>query len=112
VAVLGEVWLAHHAGQTLAGLYLLRTFVEQYWRTLRPVKDLIAAVPRATGDEQGEAYQKTLLGDFKARFPSLKDIYGQLSAAVHDASADARLFEDSSARIVEHFAARKLFDLP
>jgi len=104
--------IAHHAGQTLAGLFLLRTFVEQYWRTLQPVKELIAALPRATGDEQGEAYQKTLPDDFKARFPSLKDVYSQLSAAMHDARADAQLFEGSSAGIVKHFEARKLFELP
>jgi hypothetical protein len=106
-----DAQIAHHAGQTLAGLFLLRTFVEQYWRTLQPVKDLISAIPRATGDEQGDAYQKTLPDDFKARFPSLKDIYSQLSAAMHEANADGDLFRDSSARVVKHFEARKLFDL-
>jgi hypothetical protein len=108
----GDAQIAHHAGQTLAGLFLLRAFVEQYWRTLQPVKDLIAALPRATGDEQGEAYQKTLPDDFKARFPSLKDVYSQLSAAMHEARPDAQVFANSNARIVKHFEARKLFELP
>lgn len=106
-----DAQIAHHAGQTLAGVFLLRTFIEQFWRTLEPVKQLIAKQPRATGDEQGDIYQKTLPEDFKARFPSLPDVYGKLSGGMHEAKADSQLFEESCAKILRHFEARKLYEL-
>ena len=98
-------------GQTLAGIFLLRTFVEQFWRSLPQAQTLIQKQPRSTGDEQGAVYQTTLPDDFKNRFPSLPDIYGKLSAAMHEATADGGLFEESCDRIVEHFDARRLYRL-
>jgi hypothetical protein len=62
--------IAHHAGQTLAGLFLLRVFVEQYWRTVPAVQALLTEEPRATGERQGDAYQSSLPTDFKNRFLS------------------------------------------
>jgi hypothetical protein len=102
---------AHHAGQTLAGIFLLRTYVEQFWRRLPAVQAVLEQQPRATGEDQGAAYQATLPTDFKDRFPSLSDIYGRLSAAMHEANADGALFEKCSAEIVKHFEARRLFEL-
>jgi len=107
----GESQIAHNAGQTLAGLFLLRVFVEQYWRQMPTVQEVLKADPRATGDKLGETYQATLPDDFKSRFPSLKDIYSQLSAAMHAADRNAPLFEECSADVVKHFQARKLFEL-
>jgi hypothetical protein len=107
----GDAQIAHHAGQTLAGIFLLRTFIEQFWRTLPEVKQAIAAQPRTTGDQQGDIYQAGLPEKFKEQFPSLKDIYGRLSAAMHEAKPDALLFENSCVRVVKHFVARKLLDL-
>ncbi len=107
----GDAQIAYHAGQTLAGLFLLRTFVEQFWRSLPEVQTLIQQQPRATGDEQGTVYQANLPLDFKNRFPSLSDIYAKLSAAIHEARADAALFDDCCGKIVEHFEARRLFKL-
>jgi hypothetical protein len=107
----GDAQIAHHAGQTLAGIFMLRTFVEQFWRSLPQVQMLIQQQSRATGDEQGTVYQATLPDDFKNRFPSLPDIYGKLSAAIHEARADGGLFEQSCDRIVEHFDARRLYRL-
>ncbi|MHC1764893.1 MAG: hypothetical protein AB9869_11420 [Verrucomicrobiia bacterium] len=106
-----DAQIAYHAGQTLAALFLLRTFVEQYWRSLPEVQALIQQQPRATGDEQGSTYQATLPVDFRNRFPSLSDIYGKLSAAMHEAKAEGALFEECCGHIVEHFEARKLFRL-
>jgi len=63
------------------------------------------------GEEQGAAYQATLPPDFKARFPSLSDVYSQLSGAMHEANPDAPLFERCCANAIEHFEARKLFKL-
>ena len=106
-----DAQIAHHAGQTLAGIFLLRTFIEQFWRSVPAVKTVIQGQLRATGDEQGKAYQGILPDDFKGRFPSLLEIYGKLSAAMHDANADATLFEDSCAKVLEHFEARRLFKI-
>jgi hypothetical protein len=101
--------IAHNAGQTLAGIFLLRTFIEQYWRSLPAIQQL--AIKQPTGDEMGDAYQGRLPDDFKQRFPSLKDIYSRLSGAMHAANEDAALFQDCSQKIVEHFEARRLFKL-
>lgn len=107
----GTAMVAYHAGQTLAGLFLLRVFIEQFWQTLPKIKTLLETQPRATGDEQGDAYQDTLPPDFKSRFPSLKDVYGRLSKAIHSADENADLFDDSCAKIVEHFDARRLYKI-
>jgi hypothetical protein len=103
-----DAQIAHHAGQTLAGLFLLRVFIEQFWRTLPVVNELLQRDERATGEKQGEAYQTSLPNDFKSHFPSLKDIYGKLSSAMHNAEAKPDLFEASCVEIVEHFDARRL----
>lgn len=105
-----DAQVAHHAGQTLAGLFLLRVFIEQFWRQIPAVKELLEKDSRATGERQGDAYQSTLADDFKERFPSLKDVYGQLSAALHAAKADAELFDKSCAKVVDHFDALRLFN--
>lgn len=103
--------IAHHAGQTLAGIFLLRVFVEQFWRSRQEVKDLIAQDPRITGERMGEAYQATLPKDFRDHFPSLSEVYSHMSAAMHAAASDAQVFEDSRQKIEEHFDARRLFKL-
>jgi len=107
----GNAMIAHHAGQTLAGLFLLRVFIEQFWRTVPAVKELVALKPKATGDEQGDAYQSKLPQDFNSRFPLLKDIYGKLSAAIHSADENTTLFDDSCVKIEKHFEARRLFEI-
>lgn len=106
-----DAMIAHHAGQTLAGIFLLRTYVEQFWRTVPEVQAKIKHLARPTGDEQGAVYQTTLPPAFKSRFPSLSDIYGRLSEAMHEANADVALFEECCGKVVEHFEARKVFKL-
>lgn len=101
--------VAHHAGQTLSGIFMLRVFIEQFWHSLQPPS--AATDTRTTGDEIGEAYNRTLPEDFKSRFPSLPDIYSKLSVAMHTANSDAELFTASINAIQEHFDARKLFKI-
>jgi hypothetical protein len=103
--------IAHHAGQTLAGLFLLRVFIEQFWRSLPAAEALLKQDPRATGEKQGEAYQGTLSVDFRSRFPSLSEVYGRLSAAMHSAEVTADLFDDSCRKIEEHFDARRVYKI-
>lgn len=99
------------AGQTLAGIFFLRVFVEQFYRAMPTVAAMLVKDPRLTGDAMGELYLDTLPQDFKVRFPSLRVVYSELSEAIHGAKADLPLYQKSAASIIEHFEARKLFKL-
>jgi hypothetical protein len=103
--------IANHAGQTLAGIFLMRVFVEQFWKSVPEVAALVNDKPRPTGDELAEAYKSTLPAAFKDRFPTLGEVYDSLSEAMHAARADDAVFEKCHAQIVEHFDARRLFKL-
>lgn len=103
--------VAHNSGNTLAALFLLRVFIEQFWRTLPATRHFLEQNLRPTGEQLGDIYQKTLPTDFKDRFPSLQDGYEKLSDAMHKAAADIELFESWSAKILEHFDARRVFKL-
>ena len=107
----GTAIVAHHAGQTLAGLFLLRVFIEQFWRSRPEIQELLKQDPRTSGEKQGEIYQATLPVDFRSRFPSLSDIYGSLSAVMHSADDSAELFSDSRRKIEEHFDAKRVFKI-
>jgi hypothetical protein len=48
---------------------------------------------------------------FKQQFPSLKDIYSQLSADIHAAIGSDQLFTDMTSKFIKHFDARRLYEL-
>lgn len=96
--------VARQSGQVLAGLFMLRVCCEQWARAY--------ATPGEKTDVAIEKYMQLLPKDFKARFPSLKEMYEKLSAAIHAAKADEELFASTLAGLSKHFLARKLFDLP
>lgn len=106
-----DALIAHQSGQTLAGLFLLRVFIEQFWRSIPAVKTQLDADGKLSGDKQGDIYNSLLPDFFKSQFQSLGKIYSDLSIAIHNASADAELFEKSSVGIIEHFEARRLLKL-
>jgi hypothetical protein len=60
--------VAHQSGQTLAGIFLLRTVIEQWARYCTPT------APREA-DKLLDAYMDTLPDDFKARFTSFRSLY-------------------------------------
>lgn len=95
--------IAHQSGQTLAGLFMLRTASEQFARKW--------AVPEDRSQAAIDKYMASLPDDFKGRFPSLADIYSQLSADIHAATGSAELFIDMTGKFVEHFDARRLYKL-
>ena len=103
--------IANNAGQVLASLFLLRVFIEEFWRSTTAVQALFKTTPKPTGDAMGEAYKDTLPSDFKSRFPTLLEVYNELSAAMHEAKDDAELFQTATGRIIEHFDARRLYKL-
>jgi hypothetical protein len=96
--------VAHQSGQTLAGIFLLRTLIEQWAQSAAPSKGIQA-------DEAIDSYLTTLPEDFKGRFPSLRALYGELSADIHCATGSSELFEKARNQILEHFDARRLYKL-
>ena len=96
--------VAHQSGQTLAGLFLLRTLCEQWARKFAAANDY--------ADEAIKKYMDSLPEDFKARFPSLRSIYEKLSVDIHSATGSDEVYVQMLADIDEHFSARKIFKLP
>lgn len=98
--------VAYQSGKTLAGLFYLRTVIEQFIRSANgPDYEELKA------DEAIERYIKRLPDDFKKRFPTLKPQYEKLSSAIHAAKEDAYLFDTSLDEINKHFQARQIFEL-
>ncbi|MCX6120967.1 MAG: hypothetical protein NTX44_05065 [Ignavibacteriales bacterium] len=95
--------VAHQSGQTLAGIFLLRTLIEQW--AVSQTHDSKSA------DEALEMYIQSLPIDFKDRFKSFRTIYGELSIDIHNATGSPELFSSTIGSIIEHFEARKLFKI-
>jgi hypothetical protein len=96
--------LAHQSGQTLAGLFLQRTLIEQHARRVVTNKAF-------TGGELLQAYTALLPPDFNSHFPSLSSLYDTLSIALHNANGDKALFSQITKDLVKHFDARRVHDL-
>jgi len=94
--------VAYQSGQVLAGVFLLRTLVEQWARS-------VVRQPGLQADQVLDGYMETLPADFKDRFPSMRSLYGDLSEDLHAATGSPKLFEKARSDIVEHFEARRLF---
>lgn len=97
--------VAHQSGQTLAGIFLLRCLIEQWAR-------ISTANPTAYVDQVIDSYMDSLPDDFKARFASLRDYYGKLSADIHGVVGSSDLFSETCQVITTHFEARRLYQLP
>jgi hypothetical protein len=90
--------IAYQCGQTLSGLFMLRTLIEQWVLSLGcGVKWDSAA---------SEAYLDSLPEDFRRWYPCLRKEYEELSEDIHAARGSADLFEDIRRRIDLHFEAR------
>jgi hypothetical protein len=96
--------VAHQSGQTLAALFLLRTVIEQWARAA-------TESVKVQADQVLDDYMLTLPEDFRARFPSLRALYGELSVDMHAATGSSGLFSRAVTEICEHFDARRLFKL-
>lgn len=97
--------VALHGGKTLAALFYLRIFIEQFAR--RQTK----LMGRQTGDEIMTAYSELLPAKERDFMPSLKEWYEHLSEAIHGAQEDATLFERAKQEIERHFEFRKIFEI-
>jgi hypothetical protein len=98
--------LAHNSGKTLAALFYLRTFVEQFARRVTGLTG------RLTGDEILDKYYELLPSGQKDYMPSLREWYDKVSEALHGARADAVLFESAKTAIDKHFEIRKVYEMP
>jgi hypothetical protein len=97
--------IAFNSGQVLAGNFLLRTFIEQYVRSL-------SSFPNSQNIEAlFTEYHKTLPDDFKQRFPSLQSVYDKLSNDLHMATASENTFQQTRADIEKHFKAKEVFEV-
>jgi len=101
--------IAYQCGHTLEGLFMLRTFIEQFAYEKHPPEE--AENDRSHAERALESYMDSLPCKFKRQFPSLRALYGDLSVALHEARPDAELFERVRADLDKHFSARRVFDL-
>jgi hypothetical protein len=97
--------VANATGKTLAGLFYLRTTIEQFARRV------VGITGRATGDEIMVAYGETIPVDVRRRLPSLKEWYDRLSMAIHAAKGDSALFEEAARQISKHFDMRRALEI-
>lgn len=98
--------ISESAGFTLAGLFYLRVFIEQYLRRVT------AAKGRKTCEELGELYRPLLHDDFpRTSFKSLDRIYDEISEKIHEADPSSELFMRSKNEIERHFKQLELLPL-
>ena len=101
--------IAYNSGQTLAGIFLLRVLIEQFWRSI--ANSAKAEIDNSNIEQLSAVYQTTLPESFSQQFPSLIDLYGQLSQAIHCANSDPAIFEAIRGKIDLHFKAKQIFEL-
>jgi hypothetical protein len=96
--------IAAQCGETLAGLFYLRVFVEQFCAAKN------VGNPGGRADEHIDAYMDSLDPDFTSRFPSIREAYASLSQAIHAASEDAELFFRLLDDLQVHFQGAHAFE--
>jgi hypothetical protein len=102
-----EAQIAHHTGQDLAALCLLREFIEQFWLRLPEIQEAIAAGRRMTVDEVADMYSNLLPLDFKTEYPDLARCHEALKAAIDGAESRPDVFQFCSGEIVDHIDGRR-----
>jgi hypothetical protein len=98
--------VAFNAGKKLAGLFYLRTFLEQFARRITGMRDRVA------GDDLMEAYAATLPAAHRDHMPSFREWYDKLSDAIHAAKEDDALFDEARSEIDRHFDIRRVYRIP
>jgi len=99
--------VAYNTGNILAGLFYLRTFIEQYMRRVTQKYDV-----KISGEELGDEYARILADDFPAhRYKSLKKVYEELSVPLHNAEDSTEQYEISKSDIFNHFDQLRLIPL-
>jgi dihydrofolate reductase len=100
---------------TSADGYIARPDGDVEWLNRRPrtvdygMRELYAFTH---ADRLLDAYMDLLPGDFKSRFPSMRALYDELSGELHVGIGSAELFAKADAQLLQHFEARRLFEIP
>jgi hypothetical protein len=102
---LRDAVIAHNAGKTLAAIFYLRTFLEQFARRI------VGASGRIAGDDLMDSYGQTLPIAHRDHMPSFKEWYGVLSEALHLASSDSELFQRARLEVERHFEIRRIYNI-
>lgn len=98
--------IANNSGKILAGLFYLRTFIEQFARRK------VSSSERLSGDQLMSKYADTIPLPQRDQMPSLREWYTKLSDALHSAREDAALFDEARSEIERHFDFRRIFRIP
>src|SRR5450756_1811318 len=100
--------VAYQSGQELAALFLLRTFItfiEQFARRQTGSTTL-------RGEDLMGKYMEPLPGELNTGFPSLRKLYEEISAALHEADPTKAPFQQKKREVDRHFDARRLLEVP
>jgi hypothetical protein len=100
-----DALVAVHGGKVLAGLFYLRTFIEQFARRQTGITD-------KSGGAIMKAYSDLLPAQYRDHMPSLREWYEHLSEALHEARGDEALLEKGREEIEKHFDIRRVFKIP
>jgi hypothetical protein len=96
--------IAYQSGQSLPAVFMLRTACEQWVKRFADPTDKV--------DQAIDKYMAQLPDGFRDTFPSMRDMYGTLSVAVHNAAAEPALYESVRSDFCRHFDARRVHNLP
>lgn len=100
-----DATVAFNSGQVLAAIFLLRTFVEQYVRSINSNPQSIHI------DTIFSDYSDALDIRIKEHSPSLKKVYEILSKDIHNATGSENVFLQAKVEIIEHFDAKRLYKI-
>lgn len=95
--------MAANSGKVLAGIFYLRTMIEQHARIVAGPTLSSAPEQKPRADDFLDAYMNTLDAGFRQRAPSLRSTYDSLSAAVHEANDSMEIFDAARSDIILHF---------
>lgn len=102
---LNKAILANGTGNTLAGLFLLRVFIEQYMRRVTNTKE------RIRGDDLADKYAVLLNDEFPKSIRSFKNLYEDLSICIHGADPSVERFDEVVKHLYKHFAQLEILPL-
>jgi hypothetical protein len=97
--------IAFDSGKTLAALFYLRSFLEQFARRVTGTTE------KLRGDELMEKYNEGLPSPQRDWMPSLRDAYEKISIPIHSATDDVATFNDMKAKVDKHFEIRKVHEI-
>jgi hypothetical protein len=101
-----DALIARNSGKILAAEFYLRTFIEQFAR--RQTGHL---ADKLTGHVIMTEYADTLPAEQRDYMPSLREWCDKLSAKLHTADEDVKLFENAREEIERHFDIRRVYKM-